>query len=79
MPCLRAVADLILGSHPHVLQLGETVKESVDVTVTMPAASVKEDPMQGKQTKFVTVFLGKFYFQPKGLGTSEQPDIKYHT
>lgn len=60
-------ADLILGSHPHVLQLGETVKESVDVTVTMPAASVKEDPMQGKQTKFVMYSLGNFISSQKGL------------
>lgn len=56
-------ADLILGSHPHVLQVGETVEVPVDVTVTVPA----DDPGQGKETKFVMYSLGNFISSQKGL------------
>lgn len=66
---LTGGADLILGSHPHVLQPGMPVEIALDAVTANPAAAAGRD--SGEQEKspkrFVMYSLGNFISGQKGL------------
>jgi poly-gamma-glutamate synthesis protein (capsule biosynthesis protein) len=66
---LTGGADLILGSHPHVLQTGGPVEISLDAVLANPAASAGSDSGEREkyQTRFVMYSLGNFISGQKGL------------
>jgi len=70
---LSGGADLILGSHPHVLQPGEPADMSANAFVAEPAAAAghaegnTENKPNASQTKFVMYSLGNFISGQKGL------------
>lgn len=66
---LTGGADLILGSHPHVLQPGEPVEMVLDAISANPAAAAGRDSgeQEKSQTSFVMYSLGNFISGQKGL------------